>query len=80
MTQHDRRVEEPSPVPETKQTVPEAQEKDLLYEGKDEAWLDVDRMINEGLGGGHVGDGSGEIEGSRPLKDEVPTEEFDGGA
>lgn len=28
--------------------------KDLDYEGKEEAWLDLDRMTNEGLAGGTV--------------------------
>lgn len=27
---------------------------DTLYEGKDKAYLDIDRMINEGLSGGSV--------------------------
>ncbi|GGA44355.1 hypothetical protein GCM10007416_16880 [Kroppenstedtia guangzhouensis] len=83
MIQHDQResTDDPSPVSKTKQTVvPEAQEKDLDFEGKDEAWLDVDRMINEGLGSGHVGDWTGKIEESRPLKDEEPTRESDDGA
>ncbi len=79
MTQQDRRMEDPSSVPEKNQTVPEAKEKDLLHEGKDEAWLDVDRMINEGLGGGQVGEGGGEIEGSRPLTDEDPPGESEEG-
>jgi hypothetical protein len=28
--------------------------KDLLYEGKEEKYLDIDRIINEGLSGGSV--------------------------
>lgn len=58
------------------QVVPEAQEKDILHEGKGSHWLDVDRMINEGLGSGYVGEGrTGEIDESRPLKEENPTPE-----
>ncbi|TXK76034.1 hypothetical protein [Paenibacillus sp. N3.4] len=28
--------------------------KDLNHEGKDDHFMDIDRMINEGLGGGNV--------------------------
>ncbi|WP_193224610.1 hypothetical protein [Bacillus sp. B1-b2] len=28
--------------------------KDIEFEGKDQAYLDIDRMINEGLAGGTV--------------------------
>lgn len=28
--------------------------KDSLYEGRDQAYMDIDRMINEGLSGGSV--------------------------
>lgn len=28
--------------------------KDSLYEGRDKAFMDIDRMINEGLSGGSV--------------------------
>jgi hypothetical protein len=28
--------------------------KDLLFEGKEEKYLDIDRIINEGLSGGSV--------------------------
>ena len=28
--------------------------KDLLFEGRDKAYLDIDRMINEGMSGGSV--------------------------
>ncbi|OOE10023.1 hypothetical protein UN64_16575 [Fictibacillus arsenicus] len=30
--------------------------KDKAYEGKDELYLDIDRMINEGMAGGTVAD------------------------
>lgn len=29
-------------------------ENDSLYEGRDKAFMDIDRMINEGLSGGSV--------------------------
>lgn len=32
----------------------EKDRKDLDYEGRREAYLDIDRMINEGLAGGNV--------------------------
>lgn len=32
----------------------EGVKQDLNYEGKDKAYLDIDRMINEGLSGGSV--------------------------
>lgn len=35
---------------------------DLLYEGRDDAFMDVDRMVNEGLGGGTVSTENGLIE------------------
>lgn len=31
-----------------------AKEKDSNYEGRDEYFMDIDRMVNEGLGGGRV--------------------------
>lgn len=42
----------------------EAQRKDVDVNGRHRFEMDVDRMVNEGLGGGHVGDGSGLIEES----------------
>ncbi len=48
-------------------------EKDTKYEGRDEYFMDVDRMINEGLGGGIVSETrSGIIEEARELKKEDP--------
>lgn len=49
-------------------------EKDLDYEGKDKAFVDVDRMINEGLSGGsvHKREDSTNIEEARVLPDEQP--------
>ncbi|ARK29149.1 hypothetical protein [Halalkalibacter krulwichiae] len=47
------------------------------YEGRDKKYVDVDRMINEGLGGGTVhGQQSGVIEESRgDLENESPPNE-----
>ncbi|WP_142506171.1 hypothetical protein [Melghirimyces algeriensis] len=50
----------------------QAEKKDRTDEGRDSYWMDVDRMINEGLGGGNVGQWSGLIEESRPLEQEEP--------
>jgi len=48
--------------------------KDLQYNGKDEAYLDVDRMINEGLAGGTVinREKNTNIEEARNLEKETP--------
>ncbi len=48
--------------------------KDLEYEGKDEAFLDVDRFINEGMAGGtvHRFHNSTNIEEARDLVQEDP--------
>ncbi|MCE4051084.1 MULTISPECIES: hypothetical protein [Bacillaceae] len=47
---------------------------DLQYEGKKEAYLDIDRMINEGMSGGKVfrHDTSTNIEEARELGEEAP--------
>jgi len=37
---------------------------DSLYQGRDEEFMDIDRMINEGLGGGQVTLQNGLIEES----------------
>ena len=48
-------------------------EKESKNEGRDEYFMDVDRMINEGLGGGTVADThAGIIEESRELEEEDP--------
>lgn len=36
--------------------------EDAQYEGRDEMFMDIDRMINEGLGGGQVTRDNGLIE------------------
>nr|WP_091741379.1 hypothetical protein [Marininema mesophilum] len=41
-----------------------AKEKDVDCQGRERYDLDVDRMVNEGLGGGNVGNHSGLIEES----------------
>lgn len=48
--------------------------KDLLYEGKDKVYLDIDRMINEGMSGGsvHSRHDSTNIEEARNLTEEEP--------
>lgn len=38
--------------------------QDSIYEGRDEHFIDIDRMINEGLGGGNVTLQNGLIEES----------------
>ncbi|HEY8342333.1 MAG TPA: hypothetical protein VIK75_04880 [Calditerricola sp.] len=48
------------------------QASDVDHEGRDRYFLDVDRMINEGLGGGMVSSHGGRIEDSRLLQDEDP--------
>ncbi len=48
--------------------------KDLEFEGKDKAYLDIDRMINEGLAGGTVfnREENANIEEARELPEEEP--------
>lgn len=48
--------------------------KDVPDEGRDEVYLDIDRMINEGLSGGSVHEGKNwaNIEEARDLKPETP--------
>ncbi|MBO8165448.1 MAG: hypothetical protein H0Z34_17345 [Brevibacillus sp.] len=38
------------------------QERDSLFEGRDDHFVDIDRMVNEGLGGGMVSRQNGLIE------------------
>ncbi|KON89559.1 hypothetical protein AF332_23865 [Sporosarcina globispora] len=48
--------------------------EDVNYEGRDNAYMDIDRMINEGLSGGSV-HGRGDdvnIEQARELHEEEP--------
>ncbi|WP_191566127.1 hypothetical protein [Metabacillus idriensis] len=48
--------------------------KDTEYEGRDKAYLDIDRMINEGLSGGsvHMRYDSANIEEAHDLEQEEP--------
>ncbi|SDN12275.1 hypothetical protein [Bacillus sp. OK048] len=48
--------------------------KDLLFEGRDKVYLDIDRMINEGMSGGsvHSRHDSTNIEEARDLTEEEP--------
>ncbi|MBM4765478.1 hypothetical protein [Bacillus sp. B15-48] len=48
--------------------------KDVNYEGKDETYLDIDRIINEGLSGGsvHMREDRTNIEEARELVEEEP--------
>jgi len=48
--------------------------QDLNYEGKDKAYFDIDRIINEGLSGGsvHMREKSANIEEARDLIEEDP--------
>jgi hypothetical protein len=50
----------------------DAVKQDLNYEGKTEAFLDIDRMINEGLSGGsvHMREDATNIEEARDLEQE----------
>lgn len=52
--------------------------EDLLYEGKDKTYLDIDRIINEGLSGGsvHARHDTTNIEEARNLKEEEPPYEY----
>lgn len=51
--------------------------KDLNFEGKDEVYLDIDRIINEGLSGGtvHSREDRTNIEEARDLESETPPNE-----
>lgn len=50
------------------------EKKDLMYEGKDKVYLDIDRIINEGLSGGsvHRREDSSNIEEARDIIEEEP--------
>lgn len=53
--------------------------RDVNAEGKDKAFLDIDRMINEGLSGGsvHRNNELTNIEEARKLADEEPPHHID---
>jgi hypothetical protein len=50
------------------------EKKDLEFEGKDKVYLDIDRIINEGLSGGsvHSRHDTTNIEEAQNLKEEEP--------
>ena len=50
------------------------EKKDLAFEGKDKVYLDIDRIINEGLSGGsvHSRHDTTNIEEARNLEEEEP--------
>jgi hypothetical protein len=52
--------------------------EDSYYEGRDKAFMDVDRMINEGMGGGDVQmrQNRTNIEEARELTEEEPPNEI----
>lgn len=54
--------------------------KDSQYEGRDRYFVDVDRMINEGLGGGTVNDkeNSGLIGETHDFSEEEPPHKIEG--
>ncbi|RDI47894.1 hypothetical protein [Falsibacillus pallidus] len=54
--------------------------EDTNYEGKNKAYLDVDRMINEGMSGGsvHMRAESANIEEATDLTEETPPSSMQG--
>ncbi|WP_026574435.1 hypothetical protein [Bacillus sp. UNC438CL73TsuS30] len=56
-----------------------AAQQDLEYEGRDQVFLDIDRMMNEGMSGGsvHARYDSTNIEEARDLKEEEPPYEVE---
>jgi hypothetical protein len=55
-----------------------ASEKGIDYEGRNELYLDIDRMINEGMSGGsvHYRENITNIEEARDLETEAPPHEI----
>jgi hypothetical protein len=55
-----------------------ATDKGVDYEGRDELYLDIDRMINEGMSGGsvHYRENITNIEEARDLEAEAPPHEI----
>ncbi|ULT59730.1 hypothetical protein L1999_05840 [Neobacillus drentensis] len=53
--------------------------KESAFEGRDKAFVDVDRMINEGLSGGsvHAREDAANIEEARDLPKEEPPAEIE---
>jgi hypothetical protein len=48
----------------------DAKDKDILHGGKDKYWLDEDRMVNEGMGGGQVTKDNAEIDAVTEIEPE----------
>ncbi len=48
----------------------EKKNRDIDHEGREKYYVDIDRMINEGLGGGQVSPDNGLIDSTRPFHDE----------
>jgi hypothetical protein len=57
----------------------DAVKQDLNYEGKEKAYLDIDRIINEGLSGGsvHMREDTTNIEEARDLVKEEPPHQIE---
>lgn len=53
--------------------------QDVSYEGREQSYQDIDRIINEGLSGGsvHMREKYTNIEEARPLENEEPPHEVD---
>lgn len=45
---------------------------DSLFEGRDQYFIDIDRMVNEGLGGGQVTIHNGLIDSDPEIENESP--------
>jgi nitrogen fixation protein len=41
------------------------------FEGRDKYFVDIDRMVNEGLAGGNVSPDNGLVDETRPLSEEA---------
>lgn len=52
-------------------------EKDQTNEGRDQYFVDIDRMINEGLGGGQITQDNGLISDSIELEHEAEPQDTD---
>lgn len=56
-----------------------APKSDLPHEGRDDYFMDIDRMVNEGLGGGYVTPNNGLIGDSTTDTMTAPDSVTDGG-
>lgn len=65
---------------EREQEIKNLLEKDSKYEGRDRFFIDVDRMINEGMAGGTIinrKDENKQIGGTRTFEEEEPPLELE---